>query len=232
MKIIHIAIIIGNFTFSQDITSRDSTKVVDSKYREDQFYASITYNLIVNNPDKASSSDFSSGFHFGFIRDMPINEKRNWAIGLGLGISTNSYNQNLAITEDTGNVIFTLANNANLGDVKKNKFTTYLVDLPLQIRWRTSNATDYKFWRIYSGFKISYLLYNSSRLESDLLNQKLSNIDAFNKFQYGLTLSAGYGTWNFSVYYGLNSIFDTSAKLNNQIIASKALKIGIMFYIL
>lgn len=214
------------------MSGQEDNKVSDEKYREDQFYASITYNSIVDNPDGISPNDFSSGFHFGFIRDMPVNEKRNWALGLGFGISTNSYNQNIAITENSNDLNFSLANSDNFGNIDKNKFTTYLIDIPFEIRWRTSNATDYKFWRIYSGFKVSYLVYNSSRLESDIQNAKLSNIDVFNKFQYGLTLSAGYGTWNFSAYYGLNSIFDNSVKLNGEKVDSKALRIGIMFYIL
>ncbi|RZN82054.1 MAG: PorT family protein [Winogradskyella sp.] len=216
-----------NFSWAQDSLS----VAIDDKYREDQFYASITYNLLSNNPSGVSQSDFSTGFHFGFIRDMPINEKRNWAIGIGLGISSNSYNQNLVITGTSGNANFSIGD-AALGNISKNKFTTYLIDVPFEFRWRTSDAKTYKFWRIYPGFKLSYLIYNSSKLKSDFLNANVSNIDAFNKLQYGLTLSAGYGTWNFQVYYGLNTIFDDIAQLGGQSIDTRAIKVGIMFYIL
>ncbi|GGI55978.1 porin family protein [Winogradskyella haliclonae] len=216
-----------SFSWAQDSLS----VAIDDRYREDQFYASITYNLLSNNPNGVSQSDFSTGFHFGFIRDMPINQKRNWSIGIGLGISSNSYNQNLIITETSGNINFSI-DDGGLGNITKNKFTTYLIDVPFEFRWRTSSAETYKFWRIYPGFKLSYLVYNSSKLKSDLLTTNVSNIDAFNKLQYGLTLSAGYGTWNFQIYYGLNSIFDDTAQLNNQSIDSRAIKVGIMFYIL
>lgn len=215
-----------------DSTAQDSLSVdVDTNYREDQFYASITYNTLHSKPDGISSTDFSTGFHFGFIRDLPVNIKRNWAIGLGLGVSTNSYNQNLAITENANGLEF---NNTDtfLNSVTKNKFTTYLVDVPMEFRWRTSTPTEYKFWRIYPGIKFSYLLYNSTRLESDNFNQQLSNLNEFNKIQYGLTLSAGYGTWNFHLYYGLNSIFKDSANFNGESIDLKAVKFGLMFYIL
>jgi len=50
--------------------------------------------------------------------------------------------------------------------------------------------------------------------------------------QYGLTLSAGYGTWNFHVYYGLNSIFDNNIQFEGESMDMKSLKIGLMFYIL
>ncbi|WP_299116169.1 porin family protein [uncultured Winogradskyella sp.] len=219
--------LLTNFSGAQDSLSVD----IDDRYREDQFYASITYNLLSNNPNGVSQSDFSTGFHFGFIRDMPINQKRNWSIGIGLGVSSNSYNQNLIITETSENVNFSI-DDGSLGNITKNKFTTYLIDVPFEFRWRTSDAETYKFWRIYPGFKLSYLVYNSSKLKSDLLNTNISNIGAFNKLQYGLTLSAGYGTWNFQIYYGLNSIFDNTAQLNSQSIDSRAVKVGIMFYIL
>lgn len=200
-------------------------------YREDQFYVSVTYNLLNLKPNNVNQNGFSSGFHFGFIRDMPINEKRNFAIGLGLGLSSNSYNQNIAITETNNTVVYNIIDEREV-NVSKNKFTNYLVEVPLEIRWRTSTYEEYDFWRIYAGIKLGYLLYNSTKINSDSGNVKLSNIDDFNRLQYGITLSAGYGTWNFHVFYGLNSIFDNSARLNAQSIDMASLKLGLMFYIL
>jgi hypothetical protein len=221
--------LVGYFGLGQN---GESNSDLYKNYREDQFYASVTYNLVNNKPNGVSQNGFSSGFHFGFIRDMPFNERRNFAFGLGLGISTNSYNQNIAILELNNEVTYSIVDD-NQVNVSKNKFTTYLVEIPLEIRWRTSTSTDYNFWRVYTGIKLGYLLYNSSKYKSDNGNQDLSNLDDFSKLQYGLTLSAGYGTWNFHAYYGLNSIFDTNTKLSNgSEIGVSALKIGLMFYIL
>ena len=200
-------------------------------YREDQFYFSITYNLLNNRSDAISQTGFSSGFHLGFIRDMPINERRNKAIGIGLGLSSNSYNQNLIISESNGVIDYSIINDSEI-NVSKNKFTTYLIEVPLELRWRTSTAIDYKFWRIYTGLKLGYVFYNSTNFKSDVGNQKLSRIDDFNELQYGLTLSAGYGTWNFHVYYGLNTIFNENATLEAESIDLSAIKIGLIFYIL
>ncbi|WP_400075155.1 porin family protein [Winogradskyella sp. R77965] len=216
--------------FSQ-VDDADKTELYKN-YREDQFYAAVTYNLLNNKPKEVSQSGFSSGFHFGYIRDMPINERRNFAIGLGIGISTNSYNQkNLFIEEINDDISLSIINEDDF-NVSKNKFTTYLVEVPFEVRWRTSTATDYNFWRIYTGFKVGYLLYNSSKFKSEEGNSSLTNINGFNRIQYGLTLSAGYGTWNFQVYYGLNTIFEDNIKLEDEAINLKSLKIGLMFYIL
>ncbi|WP_376858742.1 porin family protein [Bizionia hallyeonensis] len=204
---------------------------VDCKYREDQFYLGITYNLVGNRPEGVSQSGFSSGFHLGFIRDIPINKRRNVAFGVGLGLSSNSFNHNFLITKDaSGNLDYLVLDKSDI-NYSKNKFTTYMVEMPLQLRWRTSTAEEYKFWRIYTGINVGYVLYNSSKFRGDLGTIKNSKIDSFNDFQYGLTMSAGYNTWNIFVYYGLNPIFN-NARVNNESVDMNAVKVGLIFYIL
>ena len=225
-----LMVFVSYFGFSQNNDNTDKSELYKD-YREDQFYLSVTYNLLNNKPDDVNQNGFSSGFHFGFIRDMPINEKRNLALGLGIGLSSNSYNQNISILKSNNELAYSIINESEI-NVSKNKFTTYLVEVPFEFRWRTSTAEDYNFWRIYSGFKVGYLFYNSSKIKSEEGDENLSNLDDFNKIQYGLTMSVGYGTWNFHVYYGLNSIFDDTAKLDGKAIDMKAFKIGLMFYIL
>lgn len=204
---------------------------VDSLYREDQFYIGVTYNLLGNLPSGISQNGFSSGFHLGFIRDMPINKRRNIAFGLGVGYSGNSFNQNLLITEGTNNkFIYSIIESDIV--YSKNKFSQHLVEIPFEFRWRSSTPEEYKFWRIYTGFKTSYVVSNSSKYNGSPQNEKSKNISDFNDFQYGLTLSVGYNTWNFYLYYALNPIFDTNAILNNNPIDMNAIKIGLIFYIL
>ncbi|WP_412561794.1 porin family protein [Winogradskyella sp. MIT101101] len=229
--ILLLTVLMSCFGMAQNNENTTDKSELYKNYREDQFYVSITYNLLNIKPNGVNQNGFSSGFHLGFIRDMPVNERRNVAIGLGLGLSSNSYNQNVSILETNNDISYNIIDESEV-NVSKNKFTTYLVEVPLEFRWRTSTATDYSFWRIYSGFKLGYLFYNSTKFKSDNGDEKLTNVEDFNKLQYGLTLSVGYGTWNFHVYYGLNSIFDNSAKLNGQSIDMKSLKIGLMFYIL
>ncbi|HUH29389.1 porin family protein [Gelidibacter sp.] len=208
------------------------TTFVDYKYKEDQFYFSITYDLLGKKPSEIKQSGFSSGIHLGVIKDMPINERRNKAFGIGLGFSVNSYNQNMLISQhEDGTYTYQIINENEI-TIKRNKFTTYLVEMPLQYRWRTSTPKEYKFWRVHTGVKLGYVLYNSSKFIGSIDDVKLNNIDDINKLQYGLTLSAGYSTWNFHVYYGLNSIFKDSAQLDGKSIDMNSIKIGLMFYVL
>jgi len=215
----------------QSILGQDVTTVeTDKLYREDQFYFGVTYNLLGKMPQEMSQNGFSSGFHLGFIRDMPINKSRTLAFGLGLGYSANSFNQNLLISKNQqGEFAYEILESASF---TKNKFSTHLVELPFEFRWRSSNAESYKFWRIYSGFKLGYVFASTSKFNGPPENIKLKNIDYFEKIQYGLTLGVGYNTWNAYLYYALNPIFKNEAKIDGKSIDINAIKIGLIFYIL
>ncbi|MBQ0786088.1 MAG: PorT family protein [Oceanihabitans sp.] len=204
---------------------------VDSLYKEDQFYVGVTYNLLIQRPKGVSQSGFSSGFHLGYIKDMPINVNRNLAIGMGLGLSSNSFNQNLLIDKDSNSDYTYTVLDDNETSYTKNKFTTYMIEVPMEFRWRTSTPTEYKFWRIYTGFKLGYVLANSSKFNGET-TIKHSNISDFNKFQYGFTISAGYNTWNIHFYYALNTLFSKDAQLDNSSLDMHAVKIGLMLYLL
>ncbi|MFB9055944.1 porin family protein [Mariniflexile ostreae] len=215
-------------SFAQDSLVKD----VDSLYKEDQFYAGVTYNLLGKKPHEVSQTGFSTGFYFGFIKDMPLNSRRNMAIGVGLGYATNSFNQNMLIYKDASNKpVYTILTDVS-GHYKRNKFSTHVVELPIEFRWRTSTASDYDFWRIYTGFKLGYMFSHAAKYRGSLGDFKYRDIADFNNFQYGLTLSAGYSTWNFHFYYGLNTILNSHASLNGSPIDMNELKIGLMFYIL
>ncbi|MBT8253944.1 MAG: PorT family protein [Bacteroidia bacterium] len=215
------------FSQSQGETTDDQ---IDTKYREDQFYVGITYNLLNNIADEIAQTGFSSGFHFGFIRDFPLNESRNFGVGIGIGYSANSVNHNLLI-QDTGqnDYSYTIAED---GTFSKNKFSLHLVELPFEFRWRSSTATNYKFWRVYAGFKFGYVLSSSIKYRGEPKDFKLKNIDDFNKVAYGLTLTAGYDKFNVHLYYMLNHIFKDESRLNNQVIDMSFIKLGLMLYIL
>ena len=217
--------------FSQENTPSQDTLImkVDSLYREDQFYFGITYNILTDGPSGLSQSKFSSGLSGGFLRDMPLNKKRTVAIASGIGFTYNNYNQNIAISATDGMPVYALID-ANR-DYNKNKFSLLSVDVPVEFRWRTSTYESHKFWRIYTGIKFSYLLYDKSVFDGAQGKVVVTGNKDFNKLQYGAYVSAGYNTINLYAYYGLNSIFK-SAKIEDKSITMKALNIGIVFYIL
>lgn len=204
----------------------------DSLYREDQFYIGLTYNKLQNTPADLRQNKFSSGISFGFLRDMPFNKSRTWAIATGIGYSLNIFNDNLFINQP--NTIPTSENSYSfISDLSysKNKMTLHYIDLPIELRWRTSTPESHRFWRIYAGFKFSYLIYDYYKFVGSGEIIKVSGNDDFNKLQYGVYISTGWNTWNFHAYYGLSPLFK-NAQVNGQSIDMNTLNLGVMFYIL
>lgn len=203
---------------------------IDSLYREDQFYAGFHFNLITNRPRGISQESFSGGINLGFIRDFPLNERRNIALGAGLGWSINTYGQNLFIGKDTnGTTVFEgLGRDRNYNT---NRFTTQLVEAPIEFRWRTSTPETYKFWRIYTGFRLGYVYHFRSRFRDTDQEIIINDIPELNRFRIGTTFTFGYNTFNFQFYYALNPFFK-DARVNDSNIDLSTLKIGLTFYIL
>lgn len=202
---------------------------IDSLYREDQFYFGFTFNTLQRKPMGLSQEKFSSGFSLGFLRDMPVNKTRTVAIAPGLGVTYNNYNQNLAITKVDGIPVYTIIDDDTY--YSKNKFSQLSVDAPIEFRWRTSTYESHKFWRIYGGFKMSYLIYDKSVYQDGNGKIVVSNNPDFNKLQYGTYLTLGYNSINVYTYYGLNPLFK-SAKTATENIDMNSLHFGVMFYIL
>lgn len=217
----------------QAVAQEDNNQsTVDSLYREDQIYVGFTYNLLMGSPEGITGKQFSGGFHSGFIRDFPLNERRNIALGVGFGWSINTYGQNLFLGEDEqGNTNF-INLEAQQVDFDTNRFSTHAIDLPVQFRWRTSTPESYKFWRIYAGLRPSYVYYFRSKFVQPGLTVKQTDIPEFDRFRLGATFTFGYNTFNFNFYYSLNSFFNKDARVDGEQIDLKTFQVGLMFFLL
>ncbi|WP_373519315.1 porin family protein, partial [Pricia sp.] len=133
----------------------DST-LRDGKYLEDQFYIGLTYNFLVDMPENVNQRNLSYGLQAGIIKDIPINRSRTTAFGIGLGYGVYSYYSNLRAIEIPTGVEYTII--ADSDSLKRSKIETHMLEIPLEFRWRNSNANDYKFWRIYAGVKLGYVV--------------------------------------------------------------------------
>lgn len=202
---------------------------IDSLYREDQFYFGVTYNRLVKTPRGLSQNGFSPGLSVGFLRDMPINKRRTYAVAVGLGFSYDKYHQNLYVSKTGGTTTYEVVDE---GTIDRNKLEQFFVDIPIELRWRNSTPQSNKFWRVYSGFKFRYLIYNKTKYIGSNPEVLITNNSDFNKLQYGPFLSFGYNTWNFHAYYGLNSILKSTKTTTTEPINMRTLNFGLMFYIL
>ncbi len=199
----------------------------DTSYLEDQFYAGVAYNFLLNLPENATLRNFSYAIQLGFIKDIPLNEERNFGLGLGFGYGVNSYYSNIQASNTNGVIAYDIVDNA---DFDRSKLETHAIEFPFEIRWRNSNPVDYKFWRVYGGFKAAYLFSRRSKFVSNEGKSSFQNTD-IEPWQYGFTLNFGYNTWNIQLYYALDPILE-GATLDNAPIDIKPFTVGLIFYIL
>ena len=162
------------FNITIGFSQSETKPVVDSLFREDQFYVSIAYNFIQKKPDNFNQYSFSTGLSAGFLRDFPISENRHWAIAPGIGYSYNDLKQTIDLSSVTGNPDFELV---------KSRIILHYVDLPLEIRWRNATPDSHKFWRIHAGFMASYLLDGSFQYDGDLGSGKENIKDVFDCYE-------------------------------------------------
>lgn len=210
-------ILFSTFGFSQS-----NDKVVDSLFREDQMYFSISYNFLQNKPDNFSQYSFSAGLTTGLLRDFPISKNRHWSIAPGIGYSYSDLKQNidfLSVSPSASDVIV------------RSRLTLHYLELPLEIRWRNATPESHKFWRIHTGFKVSYLVGGTFSYESKTIgDDSFKANEIANKLQYGAYVAFGFNTWNPYIYYGFNPIFDKNkTTLENNV---TSFNVGLKFYIL
>jgi hypothetical protein len=147
-----------------------------------------------------------------------------------LGLSYQNFFQNLTISKDGSDGLVYQVNDYN--EFVSNRYRQYLVDVPIEFRWRNSTFDSYKFWRVYLGVKLSYAFATKSSLDDGESTYKITNNPNINKFQYGPYLSAGYNTWNLYIYYGLNPLFKSVKTLSGEDVNIRTINAGLIFYIL
>lgn len=196
------------------------------RYFEDQFYLGLSYNFLLNQPEGSSQRNLSYGLQAGVIKDIPLNRSGTKAIGIGAGLALNSYYSNLVSNISSNEITYSIDD-----AIKRSKLETHLLELPLEFRWRNSTPEEYKFWRIYTGIKAAYIVGARSKFVSDITSDGFYNSD-LSRFQYGLTLSFGYNTFNLNAYYALTDLFNGVATVNGEVLQYRPLRIGLIFYIL
>jgi hypothetical protein len=192
LNLITYALAAQDIPVNEGIVKDSLPPVNDPLYREDQFYASIAYNLIQDKPQGYSQYSLSTNLTVGFLRDIPLNEARNRAVAIGLGYSYNNIKHNLLINRigDERSYFVDIQDSYD-----KNKLVLHYAELPVEFRWRSSDAISHKFWRVYAGFKVSYLFADKAQYTFSNDKTTVTGNDDLNKIVYGTYISAGWNTW-------------------------------------
>ena len=195
----------------------------DSKYREDQLYATIGYPLLLDAPEGVTQNKLSHTFSFGFIRDMPFTANRNLALGVGLGVAYNVIYTNYQYDSIENSFLFVP------NDIV-NQWNSSEIEIPIEFRWRDSSPTNYHFWRVYAGI-VGYYTLNATQHSRNGLSDSKTAL-SLDKFRLAFRLNVGNNTWNLTYSFPIDTLFETIEPFQNKPFSTiKYAKLGLIFYI-
>ena len=199
---------------------------INESYREDQFYFGSSYFIQTQPIDEFKQNGFSGNFQLGFIRDFPLNDSSTKAIGIGFGYERNFFTSNIQPIESDSNIDYRIVISRFLES--KNKISFSSLVLPLEYRWRSSSIDEYKFWRIYSGFKLkkNFPLYSNPSYGSEI------TINDIEDWTTSIYINAGYNTWNISLEYDINPLLKNKKTTNGEDLNISFFRLGLVFYLL
>ena len=210
---------LNQLSFTQSNESKED-------YREDQFYFGSSYFIQTQPLDEFKQNGFSGNFQLGFIRDFPLNDSSTKAIGIGFGYERNFFTSNIQPLESNSNIDYRIVVSRFLESKNKISFSSLVI--PLEYRWRRSSIDQYKFWRIYSGFKLkkNFPLYSNPSYGSEI------TIDDVEDWTTSIYINAGYNTWNISLEYDLNPLLKNKKTTNGENLNISFFRLGLVFYLL
>ena len=210
---------LNQLSFSQSNKSKED-------YREDQFFFGSSYFIQTQPIDEFKQNGFSGNFQFGFIRDFPLNDSSTKAIGIGFGYERNFFTSNIQPVESDSNIDYRIVVSRFLESKNKISFSSLVI--PLEYRWRRSSIDQYKFWRIYSGFKFkkNFPLYSNPSYGSEI------TIEDVEDWTTSIYINAGYNTWNISLEYDLNPLLKNKKTTNGENLNISFFRLGLVFYLL
>ena len=210
---------LNQLSFTQSNKSKED-------YREDQFFFGSSYFIQTQPIDEFKQNGFSGNFQFGFIRDFPLNDSSTKAIGIGFGFERNFFTSNIQPVESDSNIDYRIVVSRFLESKNKISFSSLVI--PLEYRWRTSSLDQYKFWRIYSGFKLkkNFPIYSNPSYGSEI------TIDDVEDWTTSIYINAGYNTWNISLEYDLNPLLKNKKTTNGENLNISFFRLGLVFYLL
>lgn len=219
--------------YAQDSQSlvRNMVHGKGENYLDDQLFASLTYNVLTGMPSGMKTYSFSNTLSLGYVRDIPLNARRNIGLGIGAGYSFHHYYTNLAMTKDAAGVPHIALLESE--EYKSNRFSMQTLDIPFQIRFRGSTAERYKFWRVYAGVTASWVVKDYATLNDGKVKVRYYNLPYLQTWLFTANLQVGYGKFTLKADYTLNPLFRSSlAGTVPGLEDTRSLSVGLLVYIL
>ncbi len=201
-----LLVLVSSATIAQT-TEKKPLRVPKFAKKDDRLLINFNWDNWMNASTGVEVKGFRSrGFSFLFMNEK-VYGKGNFAIGLGLGFSSQNVHSNAFPTYNAdGSKTFLSPFPSNL-DYDLNKLSCNYIDGALELRFRTNENEAHKRFKVSVGIKGGVLVQSHTKFEDDDNKIKTYHIKNLNNFQYGLTGRIGYGRWGVSGYYSLMNLF-------------------------
>lgn len=229
------ALIPSGYSYSQQADENKSmfssfVRGKGPRYLDDQLFVALTYNVLTSMPQQMNQYSFPNTISFGYVRDIPLNKRRNIGLGVGVGYSFHTYYTNLSMTKNDSGPLISIMDSDQF---KNNRFSMQSIDFPIQLRFRGSTAEKYRFWRVYAGVTPSWVVRTHATVKNDYMKVRYYNLPYLENWLFTANLQVGYGKFTLKADYTINTLFKSSLVQDVPGLEdTRSLNFGLLVYIL
>jgi hypothetical protein len=202
-----ISTITLNFVSAQD--ADDKPKIHKPSSKQERIIFNFMLDSWMKMPQGISTQWLKSrSFEFYFMTDHSF-ANGHLGIAYGIGISCTNVNSNATPVQTNNATILTAIPDSV--QYNQNKLSTNYIEIPLELRFRTSHIHNGNRIKIAVGAKVGYLMQDHIKFETDYLKEKVYNTPNIDSWRFCATGRIGYGKFSFTGFYALNTLFKANS---------------------
>jgi hypothetical protein len=196
-----LTLTILNAAKAQD-ASTETTKIKKPKSKQERFIMDIGLDSWMKMPSNISTQWAKSRrFEFYFMKDKAF-AHGHLGIAYGLGMSFTNVNSNATYSGSTDSLVPYQGISPS-----QNKLSTNYLEIPLELRFRTSPLHNGNRLKLAVGAKAGWLMQEHLKFEDGSVKEKFFNDSNVNPFRFAYTGRIGYGKFSLMGYYGINALY-------------------------
>lgn len=208
-KIVFVLCAVIFLTGFSPAVAQDSTDIPVEIFKlkdrsEDKIMFGFVHSSWLNLPREVEVQVPSFGFNFYFFSDYQFG-KSLVSFAWGLGLSNHNVHSNAAFEQIEPDNYQALIPFEKTHSYETNKFSTTIVELPIEFRLITKGKHPFK---LAVGARGGYLIQSKWKIEDPLGKRKYFDYENINKFRYGVSGRIGIGWFQLTGFYALSTLFE------------------------
>ncbi len=205
---------------SSAVAQSDSTKVEPSKSKMgkkphlDMLLVDLNWDRLIGMNNSVNQKWFGRGVAVNLMYDHPLQRDGRVSFAIGGGFTSHNYYTD-ALVKKSGSTQKVKFSKQPISVKDGGKISLNYVDVPLEFRFRTAEASREHRWKLGVGAKVGYLLnIHEKIIDGNDRKSKLYYYPHAAKFRYGPTLRVGYGAVMLTGFYSLSTFFQEGKSVN------------------